>query len=58
MAERRMLSRTILDSDKFLDMPLTTQALYIHLIMNADDDGFLNNSQKITRMIGAGKKRL
>lgn len=56
MAERRMLSRTILDSDKFLDMPLTTQALYIHLIMNADDDGFLNNSQKITRMIGAGKK--
>ncbi|WP_242829298.1 hypothetical protein [Clostridium butyricum] len=46
MAERRMLSRTILDSDKFLDMPLTTQALYIHLIMNADDDGFLNNSQK------------
>lgn len=56
MAERRMLSRTILDSDKFLDMPLTTQALYIHLIMNADDDGFLNNSQKITRMIEAGKK--
>ncbi|WP_394872972.1 DNA replication protein [Clostridium butyricum] len=56
MAERRMLSRTILDSDKFLDMSLTTQALYIHLIMNADDDGFLNNSQKITRMIGAGKK--
>lgn len=56
MAERRMLSRTILDSDKFLDMPLTTQVLYIHLIMNADDDGFLNNSQKIIRMIGASKK--
>ena len=56
MAERRMLSRTILDSDKFLDLPLTTQVLYIHLIMNADDDGFLNNSQKIIRMIGASKK--
>ena len=56
MAERRMLSRTILDSDKFLDLPLTTQVLYIHLIMNADDDGFLNNSQKIIRMIGAAKK--
>ncbi|WP_294373020.1 DNA replication protein [uncultured Clostridium sp.] len=56
MADRRMISRTILDSDKFLDMPLTTQALYIHLISNADDDGFLNNSQKIIRMIGAARK--
>ena len=36
MAERRMLSRTILDSDKFLDMPLTTQALYIHLLISAE----------------------
>ena len=56
MADRRMISRTILDSDKFLDMPLTTQALYIHLISNADDDGFLNNCQKIIRMIGAARK--
>lgn len=55
MADRRMLSRTILDSDKFLDMSLAAQVLYIHLIMNADDDGFLNNSQKIIRMIGTAK---
>ena len=52
MAERRMFAKTILDSDSFLDMPLSTQALYFHLSMRADDDGFLNNSKKIQRMVG------
>ncbi len=53
MAERRMFAKTIIDSDSFLDMPLTTQALYFHLNMRADDDGFVNNPKKIARMIGA-----
>ena len=53
MAERRMFSKTIIDSDAFLDMPLTTQCLYFHLSMRADDDGFVNNAKKIRRMIGA-----
>lgn len=53
MAERRMFSKTIVDSDAFLDMPLSTQALYFHLSMRADDDGFLNNAKKIQRIIGA-----
>lgn len=53
MAERRMFSKTIIDSDAFLDMPLSTQALYFHLSMRADDDGFINNPRKIQRMIGA-----
>ena len=53
MAERRMFAKTIIDSDAFLNMPLTTQALYFHLCMRADDDGFVNNPQKIQRMIGA-----
>jgi len=53
MAERRMFAKTIIDSDAFLDMPLTTQALYFHLSMRADDDGFINNAKKILRMIGA-----
>lgn len=53
MAERRMFAKTIVDSDAFLDMPLTTQALYFHLSMRADDDGFVNNPKKIQRMIGA-----
>lgn len=52
MAERRMFAKTIIDSDAFLDMPLSTQALYFHLAMRADDDGFINNPKKIQRMIG------
>ena len=58
MAKRRMFSKQIIDSDAFLDLPLSTQALYFHLSMRADDDGFLNNSKKIMRMIGAGKNEL
>lgn len=53
MAERRMFAKTIIDSDAFLDMPLSSQALYFHLSMRADDDGFVNNPKKIQRMIGA-----
>lgn len=52
MAERRMFAKTIVDSDAFLDMPLSSQALYFHLSMRADDDGFVNNPKKIQRMIG------
>lgn len=52
MAERRMFAKTIIDSDAFLDMPLSTQSLYFHLSMRADDDGFINNPKKVQRMIG------
>lgn len=55
MAERRMFAKTIIDSDAFLDMQLTTQALYFHLSMRADDDGFVNNPQRIMRVIGSTK---
>lgn len=48
-----MFSKSVIDSDMFLDMPLSTQALYFHLAMRADDDGFVNNPKKIARMIGA-----
>lgn len=53
MAERRMFAKTIIDSDAFLDMPVSAQALYFHLSMRADDEGFVNNPKKIQRMIGA-----
>lgn len=53
MADRRMFSKKIIDSDAFLDMPLTTQALYFHLSMRADDDGFVSNAKRIKTMIGA-----
>jgi len=53
MANRRMFSLLIIDTDIFLDMPLSTQALYFHLSMRADDDGFIGNAKKIQRMIGS-----
>ena len=53
MAERRMFAKTIIDSDAFMDMPLSTQALYFHLSMRADDEGFINSPKKIQRMVGA-----
>ncbi len=53
-----MFTQKIVDSDAFLDMPLTTQALYFHLNMRADDDGFINNPKKIQRMIGASEDDL
>ena len=58
MAERRMFAKTIIDSDAFLDMPLSSQALYFHLSMRADDEGFINNPKKIQRMIGASEDDL
>lgn len=53
MAEKRMFAKTIIDSDAFIDMPLSAQALYFHLSMRADDDGFINNPKRIQRTIGA-----
>lgn len=58
MAEKRMFAKQIIDSDAFLDMPLSTQALYFHLSMRADDDGFVDNPNKIQRMIGASSDDL
>lgn len=53
MADRRMFSKKITDTDAFLDMPASTQNLYFHLNMHADDDGFLGNAKTIKRMVGA-----
>ena len=52
MARRRMFSKAIIDSDAFLDMPVTTQLLYFHLSMRADDDGFINKPKSIMRACG------
>ena len=58
MAERRMFAKTIIDSDAFLDMPVTARLLYYDLSMRADDDGFVNSPKKIMRMIGASQDDL
>lgn len=52
MAQKRMFDKTITNSDTFLDLPDSTQVLYFHLSMNADDDGFVNNWKSILRMTG------
>lgn len=48
-----MFAKTIIDSDAFLDLPISAQALYFHLAMRADDDGFVNKPRAIMNMIGA-----
>lgn len=58
MAEKRMYAKSIVKSDMFLDMPLSSQALYFHLGMEADDDGFINNPKMIMRVIGANQNDL
>lgn len=58
MAERRMFAKSIIDSDAFLDMPATTQLLYFHLGMRADDDGFVDKPRSVMRMIGGSKNDL
>lgn len=58
MAQRRMFSNKITDTDTFLDMPASAQNLYFHLNMHADDDGFLGNAKTIRRMIGASEDDL
>lgn len=58
MAERRMFHKNVVESDAFLDMPTSAQALYFHIGMYADDDGFVNGPRRIARLIGAGNEDL
>ena len=53
VAQRRMFSLQIVDTDAFMDMPLSAQALYFHLGMRADDDGFVSNARRVQKLVGA-----
>ena len=53
MAERRMLAKSIIESDAFSDMPVEAQMLYVRLNLAADDDGFVSNPRSIMRSCGA-----
>lgn len=55
MATRRMISDLVMESDAFLDLPLSAQALYTHLILQADNWGFLSSVNNTRRMIGASQ---
>lgn len=52
MAHRRMFSLSVVDTDRFLEMPSSTQALYFHLGMRADDDGFVAAPKSIAAICG------
>ena len=52
MAQKRMFDKSITNSDNFLELPDSSQILYFHLSMNADDDGFVDNWKSIMRMTG------
>lgn len=53
MAEKRCFCMSIVDSDAFMEMPLSTQCFYFHLGMRADDYGFVNNPRRIAKLVGA-----
>ena len=55
MAERRMFAKSIIDSDAFIDMPISARLLYYDLAMRADDDGFVNSPKKIMKMTGVAQ---
>lgn len=51
MADRRMFHRLVVESDKFLDLSVGAQALYFHLGMQADDDGFVAGPRLVARQL-------
>ena len=53
MANKRMFSKQITTSDAFMEMPVSSQLLYFHLNLEADDDGFVSNPKRTIKMIGA-----
>lgn len=56
MAKRRMISVDVLGSDKYVRLPFSSQAIYIQMILNADDDGFVDNVESLIRILGIEKK--
>lgn len=58
MANKRMFSVDVTETDTFLEMPLTAQALYFHLGMKGDDDGFVSSPRSTMRAVGCSKEDL
>lgn len=52
MANRKMFSLDVVNTDIFLDLPISSWVLYFHLGMRADNDGFVSSSKRITNMVG------
>ena len=58
MANKRMFAASVVETDKFLDLPVSTQALYFHLGMHGDDDGFVSSPKRVARTVGCGSDDL
>ena len=58
MSARRMISDTVCGMDDFVEMPLSSQALFFHLVLQADNKGFFSSAVKTMRMIGASQEDL
>lgn len=58
MANKRMFSLDVVDTDLFLEMPTSSQALYFQLGMRADDDGFVSSPKKIAKISNCGEDDL
>ena len=58
MAIRRMISLQVIDNDDFLDMSLSAQALYMHLVVRADDEGFVRSPKSLLRTVGCSNDDL
>ena len=58
MAEKRMFSTRIIESDSFFRLSLKAQVLFIHLNMNADDEGIVDNALSVARMTDTGDEAL
>ena len=56
MAKRRMISVDVLGTDKYVRLPFSSQAMYIQMILNADDDGFVDNVESIARVLGIERR--
>ena len=58
MAKRRMFSAEVIETDLFYLLPPSSQILYLHLNLNADDDGIVGNVNNLVRAVGAERKYL
>ena len=56
MAQRRMISRSIAEDDRFVDMQPISKLLYFYLVLNADDDGFVGSVKMINFLTNAKKE--
>lgn len=58
MANKRMFSIDVVNSDAFLDMPVSAQNFYFHLALRADDDGIIDNPNSIKRITNSSDSDL